>query len=387
MKLLPFDYAARNAGRNPVRTLLMTLGAAAVVFLVILMGSFVQSMAATMRSTGERNNVIVLGLGSEDFLEQSEISPAVPSILAASVDTIQMVDDKPMLSPEILHSALIQIPGIKTGKLTHKVVVRGVTPAAFYVHPQVFITEGELPGPGEIMVGGLAGTRLELPESALDIGKQLTFENQTWTISGKFSAPGTAFDAEVWAPLEELKVQTKRETYSCVIVTMKSPKDFSDVDFFVKSRLNLELAAVPEATYYQGLAKFFRPVQIMGWVMAGLIVVSGLFGGLNVMIAAITGRTQELACLETLGFSRRAIMISLLQESLLQVGTGTLLAVALGVVVLSGLAVRFSMGAVALDVTPDVLAAGIATGLLLAVLGTFIPALRFARRPLIDQLR
>src|SRR5690606_9686258 len=99
----------------------------------------------------------------------------------------------------------------------HKILVRGVTPDAFLVHQQVYITDGRLPGPREMLVGGLAATRLDLPPEALEIGKQLVFENQTWTISGHFEAPGTAFDAEVWVPLEDLKIQTKRDTYSCVI--------------------------------------------------------------------------------------------------------------------------------------------------------------------------
>jgi len=387
VKLLPFDYAARNAGRNPVRTLLMTGGIMAVVFLVILMGAFVESMASTIRSTGEPENIMVVGQGSENFVEQSEISPSVPGILSASLQNIATLHGHPLISPEIMHSAMVQLPGEPEPENPHKVLVRGVTKDAFLVHSQVYLTEGRAPGPGEIVVGALAGTRLDLPESALQVGKKLQFENEQWTISGKFSAPGTAFDAEIWAPLQELLIQTKRDTYSSVVVRMQSAKDFSDVDMFVKRRLDLELAAVPEVTYYAGLAKFFRPVQIMGWVMAGLIVISGLFGGLNVMLAAIAARTRELACLETLGFSRRAIVIALLQESLLQAGAGTLLSLGLALALLSGTAVRFTMGAVALELTPPVLAAGVACGLALAVIGTLVPAIRFARRPLIDQLR
>lgn len=387
MRLLPFDYAARNAGRNPVRSILMAAGAGAVVFLVILMGAFVQSMAATMRSTGEPLNVMIVGLGSEDFVEQSEISPAVPSIAVAAIDSIATLHGKPLISPEIMHSAIIAIPGREVQDDTHKILVRGITDTAFLVHPQVSITEGRAPGPGEIIVGALAPTRLNVPPEDLDIGKTVTFENQQWTISGKFTAPGTAFDAEIWAPIDELLIQTKRTTYSSAVVRLKSDKGFSDVDFFTKQRLDLELAAVRETTYYEGLAKFFRPVQIMGWVMAGLIVVSGLFGGLNVMMAAIASRTKELACLETLGFGKIAITVALLQESLLQAGTGTLLSLIMAHHLLHGSAIRFTMGAVELAITPDVLAAGMAAGLTLALVGTLIPALRFARRPLIDQLR
>jgi putative ABC transport system permease protein len=389
MKLLPFDYAARNAGRKPLRTALTTIGAGSVVFLVILMGSFVQSLAATMRSSGEARNVIVLGLGSEDFLEQSEISPAVPTLLAASVSNVVKKNEQPLLSPEIHHSAIIRTAANADAdeRNVHKGFVRGVTPMAFQVHRQVYLMDGRLPESGEVLVGRLAGAKLGLPPESLALGSEVSFEGRNWKVVGHIEAPGTVYEAELWVPMQDLKLQTKRDTITCVVARMLNESDFSELDLFCKSRLDLELSAVRESSYYGGLAKFFRPMQVMGWVMALLVVASGLFGGLNTMIAAIASRTRELACLETLGYQRRAVVISLLQESLLQVGTGTLLAAGLAALLLSGTAVRFTMGAIALQVDGMVLSAGIAAGLILAVLGTLIPASRLVRTPLVELLR
>lgn len=390
MRFLPFDYAARNAGRKPLKTVLTTFGAAAVVFLVILMGSFVQSLASTMRSSGEPENAIILGLGSEDFLEQSEIGLGVPTILSASVEGIEKHYGQPMLSPEIHHSTLVIPEGMDRSNIAadkHKGFIRGVTPAAFHVHQQVYLTEGSFPRAGEVLVGKLAPAKLGLPPELLALGSKIDIEGRTWTVSGRIEAPGTVYEAELWVPMHDLRVQTKRETITCVVARMDDPSVFSDIDFFCKSRLDLELAAVREVTYYGSLARFFRPMQIMGWIMAGLIVASGLFGGLNVMIAAIASRMRELACLETLGFSRTAILVSLMQESLLQVGAGTLLAVAAAAAFLSGTAIKFTMGAVALQIEGYVLAAGVAAGLTLAVLGTLIPAIRLVRTPLVELLR
>lgn len=389
MRLLPFDYAARNAGRKPLRTFLTTIGAGAVVFLVILMGSFVQSLSATMRSSGEPRNVIVLGLGSEDFLEQSEISPAVPTMLAASIQNVVKQNEQPLLSPEIHHSAIIRPANAPPAdeRVAHKGLVRGITPMAFQVHRQVYLLDGRLPNSGEVLAGKLAATKLGIPPAALSTGAEINFEGRTWKVVGHIDAPGTVYEAELWVPLQDIKLQTKRDTITCVIARMQSEADYGELDLFCKSRLDLELSAVKESTYYGGLAKFFRPMQVMGWIMALLVVASGLFGGLNTMIAAIASRTRELACLETLGFGRMAVVISLLQESILQVGTGTLIASGLAAVLLSGTAVRFTMGAIALRVDGPILAAGVAAGLVLAVLGTIIPALRLVRTPLVQLLR
>ena len=144
---------------------------------------------------------------------------------------------------------------------------------------------------------------------------------------------------------------------------------------------------MPEVEYFSGLAGFYRPIRVMGWVMACLVVVSGLFGGMNIMIASVAGRSRELGALETLGFSRTAITLGLLVEFLLQAAAGALLASALATLLLSGRAMSFTMGAVSLDVGPTVLAAGCATALVLALAGTLFAAIRLVRRPLVDLIR
>lgn len=394
MRLLPFDYAARNAGRRPLQTLLVTLGAGAVVFLVLLMGSFVESLTATMRETGSARNAIVLGLGSEDFLEQSEIGREVPTILAASVPGIGRHGEQPLVSPEIHHATALRPVGNDSAEASQgsssaqaTVLVRGVTPTAWLVHRQVFLTEGRPPGPGEILVGKLAPAKLGLPAAALRPGSKVEYEGLVATVSGLFEAPGTAFESEVWVPLDDLLVQTKRSTLTCAIVRLEDPSRFTDVQIFAKTRLDLEIAAVRESDYYSALARFLRPVQVMGWSMAALVVVAGLFGGLNAMLAAISARSREIACLETVGYRRTAITVSLLQESLIQAGTGALLAVVAAHFVLEGAAVRITMGAVSLQLGPQVVLAGMGAAIVLAVIGTLAPALRLLRVPLVEQLR
>jgi len=121
--------------------------------------------------------------------------------------------------------------------------------------------------------------------------------------------------------------------------------------------------------------------------MAILIAVGGLLGGLNTMYGAIQGRAKELAALETLGFSRVKILVSLMQEFLLLTITGTLIASLTAIFIINGMTIRFTMGAFALRVDSIVLLAGLLVGTLLGTLGVLLPALRLLRRPLIEALR
>jgi ABC-type antimicrobial peptide transport system permease subunit len=184
-----------------------------------------------------------------------------------------------------------------------------------------------------------------------------------------------------------MMAQVKRDTLSCAVVTLKPGADFSELELFTKTRIDLATSAIRETEYYSELMRYYRPVRALGWMMAVLIAIGGLLGGLNTMYGAIQGRAKELAALETLGFSRPRILISLLQEFLLLTITGTLLASLLAIFIIDGMAIRFTMGAFTLRVDGIVLTVGLIVGMLLGILGVLLPAGQLLRRPLVEALR
>lgn len=385
MKPLPFDYAVRNLSRSPTRLALSLLGSALVVLLVLAAGAFVRGMRSSLDVTGSPDNVILLGAGSEESIERSEISAAVPSLVAAAVPGIKSSLGVAHASPEV--HMQIALRTAQDGP-EFSSPVRGVAPEALLVHGQVQILEGRLPSPGadEIMVGRLAATNLGLPEARLAIGEPLWLDGRPWTIVGRFAAPGTVMEGEVWAPVRDLMVATRRDTLSCVVLTL-GEAEFADVDAFAKQRLDLELVAIRESEYYAKLSDFFAPVRAMVWATAGLIGAAGLFGGLNTMYAAFASRVREIGMLQSLGFARRAVVLSLVQESLLTAAAGSLLGAAVALLTLDGLAVRFSMGVFGLTVDAPVLAAGLIAGVILGIVGALPPAWRCLRLPIPEALK
>jgi len=387
MKVLPFEYAVRNLGRARTRLVASIGGAALVVALILAAGGFVRGMERSLAISGGGDNVILLGAGSEESIERSQISPSVAGLVTAGVPGIRTRLGVPYVSPEVSMALLVRTKRDSLDE--YNGVFRGVTPAAFLVHPQVRIVEGRAPEAGEyeIMVGSLAATRLGLPAEAVAVGKSLWFDNRAWSITGRFEAPHTVMDAEIWAPLTELQIATRRESsISCVIVTLDTA-EYGDVAAFAAQRLDLELRAVREADYYAGLLRFYKPVRGMVWATAILIALGGLFGGLNTMYAAFAARVRELGALQTLGYSRTAIAVSFLQESLLTTAAGGLAAALICVVTLNGVAVKFSMGAFALVLDAPVLFGGLAAGAALAVVGIIPPLWRCLRLPIVESLR
>jgi putative ABC transport system permease protein len=159
------------------------------------------------------------------------------------------------------------------------------------------------------------------------------------------------------------------------------------LDEFCKERLDLELPATPETAYYAALQKHYRPVRTLAWLVMLLVAGAGVFAGLNTMYGSVVGRVRELAMLQTLGYVRRAIALSLVQEATLLAAAASLIAAVIALLLINGLAVRFTMGAFTLRIDSVALLLGCGTGLLLGVVGALPPALRAMRLAITEGLK
>src|SRR5262249_37936123 len=198
------------------------------------------------------------------------------------------------------------------------------------------IDSGRWPGPGELMAGRLASAKLGCRDADLATSQPVTLEGREWTVSGRFAAVGSALESELWCPLGELQTAMKRQDYSLVAVTLSPGTDFSDVDEFCKERLDLEIQATREVDYYAGLQKPSAPVRAMAWLVVALVSAAGVLAGMNAMYGSVIGRVKELATLQTLGFSRRAIALSLVQEGALLAAAASLVAAGLALLLIDG---------------------------------------------------
>ena len=383
MKRLPFEYATRNLGRSPMRLLLTVFGSGLVVLLIMIAGGFMVGMKTTLDVSGAKNNIMLLGAGSVESVERSEVGMDTAGIVAGSIDGFRNHAGLEGVSPEI-H---IQMP-IEVDGEDRLILIRGIRPEAFLVHDQVQITSGQTPrnGRNEILIGKLATRTLgyENPEDAL--GESIMLDDDEYTISGVLEADGGIVEGEMWTSLTDLQVTSQRDTLSCVIVALDEAKP-SDLDMFAASRIDLELAAISEDEYFSALSSFYKPIEIMVVMTCIMIAVGGMLGGFNSTYAAFASRVREVGALQVLGYQRGAIALSLVQESILTASIGAIIACLIAMFALDGFTVRFSMGTFTLSMTAGIIALGVGSGLLLGVIGAIAPALRCLRLPIPEALR
>lgn len=380
-RLLPWEYGIRNLFRRPLRTFLTFVGLTTVLLLVLVVVGFIRGLERTLTVSGDPDTAIVFSLGMGENVEYSSIPMRTNDLVPASVPGIQQRYGRKYVSPELYLGTQIGV-----GKREPAMgLVRGVTNDVLKVRSHVEIEQGEWPNTGEVMVGRLAATKLGADELA--IGNTISLEGRQWRISGIFSAGGAAFESEVWCRLDELQQAMKRQDLSIVAITMAPDGDFAELDIFCRERLDLELQAMRETDYYASLQRDYGPIRWLSWLVVSLVSGAGVFAGLNTMYGSVIGRIAEMSMLRTIGFVRRAIVVSLIQEGVLLALAASLVASLLAVLFVNGAAVRFTMGAFSLRVDSITVLIGCGVGLAMGILGAIPPSIKALRLPVVDGLR
>lgn len=382
-RLLPWEYAIRNLFRRPLRTGLTFAGLTLVIVLVFVVVGFIRGLERSLAVSGDSQTAIVFSLGMGENLEYSSIPMRTNDLVPASVDGIQEHFGQKFVSPELYLGTQVSV-GDREPAMG---LVRGVTRSALLVRSQVEIEDGDWPATGEVMLGRMAATKLGAEDSETSVGQMIVFEGRKWRISGIFSAGGAAFESEAWCRLDELQQAMKRQDLSIVAVTFAPDGDFADLDLFCKERLDLELQAIRETEYYASLQKDYAPVRWLAWLVVLLVSGAGVFAGLNTMYGSVVGRIPELSTLQTMGFVRRSIVISLIQEGLLLAAAASLFAAVIALLLVNGVSVRFTMGAFSLRIDNMAILIGCGVGLSLGFFGAIPPAIRALRMPIVEGLK
>ena len=380
--MLPITYAIRNLFRDPGRLFQTVGGSALVVLLVIAAIALNHGMEEVLQTSGSSANVILVGAGSEESVERSEVHLDAEAAAATGVPGLARPLGSTAASGEIVNMAPLKLAGGQE----QPSLLRGVTEKALLVHNRVRLLEGSFPRPGEVMVGRLLHRRFGVPAHDLAPGKRLSFGRTAFAVSGVFEASGTVLESEAWFDRNDLSTLTQRDTLSAIYLRLDDA-EFDDVHVFTLQRNDLELSAIREDLYYEKLSVFYAPIRAMIWITTALVGAGAIFGGLNTLYAAFASRIREMATLQCIGYTRRALLLSFIQESLLATLSGSLIAFTLALVLLDGRNIPFSLGTFTIELTPAIILAGLATGVSLGTLGTLPPALRCLKPSLPVALR
>lgn len=387
MRILPFSYIARNLWVRRVTTLLTAGGMALVVFVFAVMMMMSEGIRATLVSTGQPDNMLVLrkGAGAEInsgiVREQASILETLPGIATDG-------EGRPLISKEPV--VLNNLPKRSNGKPSN-VTVRGTSILGLEMRPQVKIVEGRMfrPGTSEIIAGraiakGFRGTGL---------GETLRFAQRDWTVVGVFDSGRTGFDSEIWGDSEQMMAAFRRTAYSTVVFKLADLSSQPAVMAAIDSDPRLQVDGKPEMQFYaeqsEQLANFIR---YLGLGFSVIFSIGAVVGAMITMFGAVAQRVGEIGTLRALGFRRLSVLGAFLLESLLL----SLVGGVMGLFAASWMQTvdisttnfqTFSELAFQFKLTPAIAAQTLIFSLFMGFVGGFIPAWRAARMKIVDCLR
>ena len=364
------------------------IGIAGVVIVFTAVLSIAEGFRVAMRGTGDPQTVLVMRSGSDT--EMTSGFSGEDAKLITEVPGIERGPDGIHASPELF--VIIGHPLRRSGTDAN-VPLRGLSPLALKVRPQLRIAEGRMfnPGTSEIVVGRAASRQF----SNLLVGSTVRSGKMSWQVVGIFEADGSVAESELWCDARVLQnVYQRGNSYQSVYLRLESVDAFQKVKDALTTDPRLNVTVVREPDYYAQQSQVLQTViRTIGISIAVLMGLGAVFGAVNTMYSAVASRTREIATLRALGFSSVPVVVSILVESLLLSLVGGALGGLVAWAAFDGYQTAtmnwqsFSQVAFAFAVTPALLLRGLIYAAVMGLLGGLLPAFRAARLPVVSALR
>ena len=387
LSVIPVKYNVRSLLVRRTNALMTAAGVALVVMILFILLGFVAGLRGAVLRSARADNWIVLSR-SVTAEPSSFVTREQYDIVKARSEIEHDGASQALVSPEIV-TAFNPAPDgpLRLSSFTY---LRGVYPVAFQVHRGIRIVSGRRPTPGqpEMMVGVRLAARF--PE--LKPGNEIHFGRGAWKIVGVFSDGGSARESEVWTDLDVLQQDVHfGNGFSDLHLAMK-PGMGASFDAALERDARLRLDAMPEDRFYALQSKLADQLRGLGLIVAIILGIGAVFGGMNTMYSAVARRAREVGVLRAIGFSRAAILSSFVLESMVLALAGGVLGEILGVAVASatGLNSRLmnvQMLMFSFRLTPSAFVSGLVAALTIGALGGLLPAWRAARLGVIDSIR
>lgn len=388
---------------NKMRALLTMLGIiigiGSVIAIMTVGNSISKSVSTTMESMGANN--ITVGLrqkSTEDQIGESgarfEGGPRGRSISDEDLITDEMLEELAAIYSEQIETiALSDFSGngkAEKGKLYANVSVTGGNEGYFQINELTMkagrgLTEvdQEKGKKAAIVSDKLVENLFEGNwESAIGATVDVSINNRyyTYTIVGvyEYSSDATAFSSdseedittELYIPLKTAQVQNhSAKGYEQFTVAAASGVDaevfMEQVEYFFdryyRKNEDYQISATSMETMLSSMTDMLSTVSLAIAIIAGISLLVGGIGVMNIMLVSITERTREIGTRKALGATNGSIRLQFIMESVVICLLGGMIGIVLGIGIggvlsdVMGYEARASMAGIAAAVTFSVL--------------------------------
>lgn len=390
--MVPLKYIARSIYRRKTSSFAAIAGSALVV-LVFAAALMIPSAIDRISNRSKHPDIAIVVSRGASTETESYLEEEAARVAAGAKEVAVLPNGQPAAAPELVTTVLMEKLEVEGARQEREVLVRvrGLTERSAALRPEVRVVEGRLPklGTTEAMVGQPLRGKFK----GLELGQSFEVKRgQPLTIVGVFASGGLE-ESEVLVDANVLRDALGREgLYSSVRARVPAER-FDVYKAAIEDQKRLGAEVVRESDF---IASQFGPqaamMQALGFCVALFFGIGGVIGALITMHSAVANRFREIGTLRALGFSRTAVVLSVVIESTLVTTlgglVGALIALAVGRIEISMINVlTLSEMVFRLQPDPKLIVAAMAFALVLGLMGGLFPAIKAARIRPVDALR
>ncbi len=406
--------ALRSLSANKLRSSLTMLGIIIGVTAVIGLMSVGRGAQAMVTSTFEQmgTNVIFIRTANPE-------APGMAALRPTANPNLSLDDAEALANPNIIHSVVAVAPAsedfaeVTAGGESVNVIVNGVTPEYqtvlnYPVASGQFISERNVAYRDMVVVLGDTVAN-DLFGSDDPLGQEVKIKGKRFTVIGVLEAKGGTF---MGISMDEVAM-TPLTTYQTRLFTERTPRGetairsiavkvssaeaidgaMDEIEDVLKKRHRIsgddenDFAVISQEEIVGMLEQVTGVFTIFLGAIAGISLLVGGIGIMNIMLVSVTERTREIGIRKAVGAKRRDILIQFLLEAAMLSLVGGGIGIAGGWMV-SRLASRIDIGGQTIPsmVSPDIVILAMSVAVLIGIVSGIYPALRASRLNPIDAL-
>lgn len=394
-----YSALSANKARSGLTILGIVIGIASVIAMVSIGQGASGQITSSIEGLGSNLLTVMPGFSQQGRGVVSQGRGSAMTLTNEDVDVLEQILGVAYVSPE--RQSRYQI--IASGNNTNSTVI-GVSPEYTDVRNisvvnGSFITEANLRGLGRVAVLGSTASDDLFGEGNDPIGKTIRVNKLDFKVIGVLSEKGSAGmgfnpDDTIYVPLTTMqKVLSGGEYLSSVAISVQTKELMPQVqqeatialaDKHKVDPLSPDFSIMSQADILGTLTQVTDTFTLFLAAVAGISLIVGGIGIMNMMLTTVTERTREIGLRKSIGAKKKDISAQFLAESITLTFLGGAAGVALGWII-SVLATNFFGIATKVSLQSVILAFGVSAAI--GIVFGYYPARRAASLNPIEALR